>query len=212
MGTKFEIREIDMTSGKNRKEKTRAKILKHAYAIFVDQGYERATLTEISDRAGVHLQTMVRHFPTKADIIAAIHISTYQMFEEFFNQRTGTSLERWREWIQRASENSPEVLVFPTDSYRFPVITSEGQDAIHRVKDLLAEGIAEDMGVNRSIDLRPTLVACMLTAGNAHVAQSWAGKRFVRDQFVASLLEVVDLTGDMLSAQFPSEDSKRKAS
>ena len=197
----------------SRKIKTRNKILLHAYKVFVQYGYERATLAEISKEADVHLQTLERHFPTKAEIMAAIHTVTADNLERYFLAQDGTAFERWREWIRICSENSPEIFVFPNDSYRFPVITPQGQDAIHRIKELLADGIAEDMGVNRSLDIRPTLISCMLNAGNAQIAQSWAGRRFKRAEFIESLLEVVDVAEEMLKEQLkPAQKIRKKAS
>ena len=189
-----------------RRERTRLNILESAHEVLVEYGYERATLAEISNRAGVHLQTLVRHFPTKSEMMAAIHLVTLERFDEYFRKRECEALQAWRDWVKIHAEASPEILVFPNDSYRFPVTTPEGQEAIHQIRELLAQGIAEDLGINRSFDLRPTLIACMVVAGNTHVAQSWRGKRFVREAFVASLLEVVDLGEEMLRSQYPPEE------
>jgi AcrR family transcriptional regulator len=197
----------------SRSQKTRAKILTSAHAVFVQFGYERATLAEIAEKADVHLQTLVRHFPTKAEIMAAIHTSTADRFEFFFLEQEGTALARWREFIKICSEGAPEIFVFPTDTYRFPVITPQGQESVHRMKELLATGIAEDMGVNPALDIRPVLIACMLTAGNAHIAQSWAGKRFKKAEFVESLVEVVDVAEELVAEHLgPKTKSRKKAS
>ncbi len=192
-----------------RRERTRLKLLDSANRVLVEYGYERSTLAEISKRAGVHLQTLVRHFPTKSAMMAAIHLASLERFEAFFRQRDGEALQAWREWVRIHAESSPEILVFPNDSYRFPVTTSEAQEAIYQIRELLAEGIAEDLGVNRTFDLRPTLIACMVLGANAHVAQSWRGRRFDRGAFVASLLEVVDLGEKILRTQYTPE--KREA-
>ena len=195
----------------NRREQTRLKILESAHEVLVQYGYERATLAEISKRAGVHLQTLVRHFPTKSEMMAAIHLVTLERFDEYFRKREVDALQAWRDWVQIHAEASPEILVFPNDSYRFPITTPEGQEAIHQIRELLAQGIADDLGVNRTFDLRPTLIACMAVGGNTHVAQSWRGKRFVREAFVASLLEVVDLGEEMLRSQYPVEQREARA-
>lgn len=194
----------------SRSQKTRSKIIESAYAVFVQFGYERATLAEIAEKADVHLQTLVRHFPTKAEIMAAIHTFTADRFENYFLEQEGTALARWREWIRICSESAPEIFVFPTDTYRFPVITPQGQEAVHRMKELLANGIAEDMGVNPALDIRPVLIACMLMAGNAHIAQSWAGKRFNKTEFVASLVEVVDVAEDLVAEHLRLKNKSRK--
>lgn len=194
----------------SRSQKTRIKIIESAYAVFVQFGYDRATLAEIAEKADLHLQTLVRHFPTKAEIMAAIHTFAADRFENYFLEQEGTALARWREWIRICSEGAPEIFVFPTDTYRFPVITPQGQEAVHRMKELLANGIAEDMGVNPALNIRPVLIACMLTAGNAHIAQSWAGKRFKKTEFVASLVEVVDVAEELVAEHLGLKNKSRK--
>ena len=193
-----------------RSEKTRSKIIESAYAVFAQFGYERATLTEIAEKADVHLQTLVRHFNTKAEIMATIHTSCTDRFEIFFLEQEGTALARWREWIKIRSEGAPELFGFLTDTYRFPVITPQAQAAVNRGKELLANGIAEDMGVNPALDIRPVLIACMLMEGNAHVGQFWAGKRFKKTEFVASLVEVVDVAEELVAEHLGLKNRSRK--
>jgi AcrR family transcriptional regulator len=190
------------TSCRPRSEATRKKILEAAYGVFVRSGYERATLADMSDAAGVHLQTLVRHFPTKGDLMAEIHVVSMKRFNKYFSERTMDALSTWRSWVELNANLMPEIIVFPSDSYRFPAVTPEGQGAIFEIKEILADGIAEDLGVSRETDLRPTLIACALTAANAHVAQSWAGKRMKRNKCIASLLEVVEVTRESLGREF----------
>lgn len=181
----------------SRKEITRSKILDGAYSAFFELGYEGATLAEISRRAGVHLQTLIRHFSTKSEILSAIHIATLEKYRELYNTYEGSALACWRDFIKSNAELAPDIPAFPSDSYRFPVLTPEGQAAVHQLTQLLAEGIAKDMGVHSTLDLRPTLIACTLMSGNQHIALSWRGKKFNKDEFVASLLEVIDVANGM---------------
>ena len=189
---------------RSRKKETRDKLLRTAYEVFVEVGYEQATLAEIVGRSDLHIQTLVRHFPTKGELMAAIHVASQERFEKYLLNRTGDALRTWRDWVELNASQAPDILSFPDDGYRFPVITAAGQEAVHRTKELLADAIAEDIDVSRATDLRPTLIACTLIAGNAHVAQSWAGKRLKKEQFVASLLDVVDVTKKMLVNEFPN--------
>jgi hypothetical protein len=72
---------------------------------------------------------------------------------------------------------------------------------LFRVRELIAEGIAEDMAVDRTSDLRPTLIACMVFGGLQQVSQSWNGKRFNKDKYVASMLDVIDTAQEMLNRE-----------
>ncbi len=185
-------------SHRPRSEATRRKILDAAFTVFHRSGFERSTLAEISGTAGVHLQTLIRHFPTKGDLMAEIHILTARHFKKYMSERTMDALTTWRAWLELTTSQAPDVLVFPSDSYRFPAVTVEAETASFEIKEALADAIAEDLDVSRDADLRPTVIACALIGGNAHVAQSWAGKRMDKKKFVASLLEVVDVTRETL--------------
>jgi len=190
------------SSHRPRSEETRRKIRLAAFTVFSRSGFERATLAEISDTAGVHLQTLIRHFPTKGDLMADIHILTTKHFKKFLRERTMDAISTWRAWLELTANELPDMLVFPSDSYRFPAVTPDGEAAIYGLKEALAETIAEDLGVSLVNDLRPVLIACALIGGNGHVALSWAGKRMDKKKFVASLLEVVDVTRESLGKEF----------
>lgn len=190
------------SSHRPRSAETRRKIREAAFTVFHRSGFERSTLAEISDTAGVHLQTLIRHFPTKGDLMAEIHILTAKHFKKFLRERTMDALSTWRSWLELTANETPDMLVFPSDSYRFPAVTAEGEAAIFEITEALADTIAEDLQVSRDSDLRPILIACALIGGNTHVALSWAGKRMNKKKFVASLLDVVDVTRESLGREF----------
>lgn len=54
-----------------RRSETRARLLEATVASLVDRGYAGTTTTEICQRAGVSQGALFRHFPTKADVLAA---------------------------------------------------------------------------------------------------------------------------------------------
>jgi len=189
-------------SHRPRSEDTRRKIREAAFAVFHRSGFERATLAEIAETAGVHLQTLIRHFPTKGDLMAEIHILTTRHFKKFLSERNMDALSTWRAWVELTANETPDVLVFPSDSYRFPTVTQEAEAAVYELKEALANIIAEDLGVSLDSDLRPILIASALLGGNTHVALSWAGKPMNKKKFIASLLEVVDVTRESLGKEF----------
>jgi hypothetical protein len=45
------------------------------------------------------------------------------------------------------------------------------------------------------------LIACMVFGGLQHVSQSWNGKRFNKDKYVASMLDVIDTAQEMLNRE-----------
>lgn len=60
-----------MATQAERRTATRAKLLDAAMATLVERGIVRFTTTEVGQRAGVSQGAIFRHFPTKADLLAA---------------------------------------------------------------------------------------------------------------------------------------------
>ncbi|WP_052120835.1 TetR/AcrR family transcriptional regulator [Inquilinus limosus] len=56
-------------------------ILKAAYAVFLEQGYEAASMDAIAREAGVSKATLYAHFASKQDLFAAIVASACRVFE-----------------------------------------------------------------------------------------------------------------------------------
>ena len=48
---------------------TAESIRREAAALFVEQGYDATTVSQIADGAGVAAMTFFRHFPTKEDVL-----------------------------------------------------------------------------------------------------------------------------------------------
>ena len=178
-------------TNKQRKAETRSRLLDAASELFTEFGYESSTLESIADRAGLHVQTLYRHFPCKAELAAELWHRSLDDFEAYFSRRKKTSLSAWREWVAlsvRQSSNTINALA----GRNSPPISSRVFDYWDRYQQILAEGLAEDMGVQNTDDLRPMLIACMLWGGNQKVAFGWAGKRWDEEKIISSLVQVVD--------------------
>ena len=53
------------------KEETRSIILKSAYKLFADHGYEKTTMRELAKDSGIALGTAFKHFPDKSSLLTA---------------------------------------------------------------------------------------------------------------------------------------------
>jgi len=56
------------------KENTRKMILETAYSLFAEVGYDRTTMRELAERAGVGVGTVFKHFPGKPSLLAAAYL------------------------------------------------------------------------------------------------------------------------------------------
>jgi AcrR family transcriptional regulator len=67
---------------------TRAQILDAARRLFVRQGYQHTSIREIAEQLGMTKTAVLYHFPTKADILAAV---AEPFLDDFTNALAGTS-------------------------------------------------------------------------------------------------------------------------
>jgi AcrR family transcriptional regulator len=58
---------------------TRERILDVALDLFVDQGYETTSLRQIAERLGVTKAALYYHFPSKGDILIALHLRMHEL-------------------------------------------------------------------------------------------------------------------------------------
>ncbi|MCX4820407.1 TetR/AcrR family transcriptional regulator [Streptomyces sp. NBC_01142] len=58
--------------GRPRSEEAAARILEAAYALLLDRGYDRFSVGDVSERAGVAKTTLYRRWPTKDHLIVAL--------------------------------------------------------------------------------------------------------------------------------------------
>jgi AcrR family transcriptional regulator len=65
------LNETDKVDG--RRTNTRARIHDVALEVFVEHGYERATMRQIADRLGITRPALYYHYRSKEDILASIH-------------------------------------------------------------------------------------------------------------------------------------------
>ena len=75
--TKFPLRT-------KRKMATREKLVSAARQLFLSKGYDNTTLEEIAELAGLHVQTLYRHFGTKQDLAKAGDEHWYRAFNPQF--------------------------------------------------------------------------------------------------------------------------------
>ena len=80
---------------------TRERILDVALELFTEDGYDRASLREIAERLGVTKAALYYHFPSKADILFALHLRLHALIDEPLEQlREGpVTLERWETFL-----------------------------------------------------------------------------------------------------------------
>ena len=166
-----------------RKQRTRAALIDAAIGLFSTKGYDDTTLEEVADHAGLHVQTLYRHFPSKPELAIAVDRRQIEAFRQAIEDpaRTTTTFEFWRERIvlntTQLREEAGELSNLRTlvrQQHRSPSIALRLHTLNDEYEDLLTTSLANDFGVDPARDRLPRLVACMLVAGNRHAMNRWA--------------------------------------
>jgi AcrR family transcriptional regulator len=188
-----------------RKLQSRADLVGAAIDLFANQGFEETTLEAVAEKAGLHVQTLYRHFPTKIDLVAAIWSESFSAFESFFSARTGDALSAWSDWVEKRAtivtrRGNAEYRKNIAEFWAYPTVSTITLKFWYRYEEVLAEGIAKDMGVDVDNDPLPTLIACMLWGGNMHAVRNWADAGG-KTSLTATALKVVDTVRDQFKRQ-----------
>jgi AcrR family transcriptional regulator len=69
---------VAKTRSKMSSENRRRMILDAARKLFVDKGFERTTVRQLAEAAGVSEALLFRHFPSKEALYSAIHVSSFK--------------------------------------------------------------------------------------------------------------------------------------
>jgi AcrR family transcriptional regulator len=199
------------SSRARRKQSTRAALIKAADDLFETVGLEDTTLEQVAAKAGLHVQTLYRHFPSKNDLTAAIDQHYLDRFTlELEGRRPGQDIfTLWRDWIDRASRESTRRGQERHRRYLRKVLSTSGSSFAssflrisHQYEELLTRELAADFGVDPARDSLPRLVACMLWAGNVNAARRWAmsdTQDSLNDLCVAVVDDVIALFGDRIA-------------
>ena len=58
-----------------KKQQTRAVIARAAITLFLERGFDRVSIAEVAEAAGVAKMTVTNYFPTKEDLVISAHVS-----------------------------------------------------------------------------------------------------------------------------------------
>jgi AcrR family transcriptional regulator len=206
MSGRFPLRE-------RRKAQTRNKLMQAAASLFAKQGYDATTLEEVADAAGLHVQTLYRHFPTKQDLATAGDQDLVERFRRQISDptRPGSTFDFWRGWVEQAAD---WVMRDGGENYRRYLISSAGLPVVavrlkaiqDQYEDLLTESLERECARCDDLVSPPRLIAGMLLAGHNYVLRCHARQKIdLKAEALAVIQGVEDSVGHLL--QQPSTAS-----
>lgn len=165
-----------------RKNKNREQLIEAANRLFATKGIRHTTLEDVATKAGVHVQTLYKHFRNKDELATVAARSGVDHCRERFENapENQTAFQSWRQFIHDSvsdllslgfSEHKKQQLKSASsmmnDNYLLIVYSG--------YEDLLTEYLARDFQMDPKVDRLPRLVACMLWSGNEAIVKRCAG-------------------------------------
>ena len=185
-----------------RKSKTRAALVNAAAELFGELGYADTTLDAVAERAGLHVQTLYQHFPSKELLAIAPEQDGLERFKAAVRQKSPDQVftEFWREWIVASANRTQSryrasFLRKLSDASFGPAVAGQQQAITKEYLTLLELGVAEELQLDPRTSRVPSLFAAMLWGGNVAVGHRWAAS-FSRTDLVE---EVAAVVGDVRS-------------
>jgi AcrR family transcriptional regulator len=141
----------------NRRERkslrTRREIVRAASELVLEDGYERATISRIAERADLATRTVTTRFPSKEEIFFEGIEEAVARAEAHLNTGSGDAIDRFREWIGEESERyaqqpeDPEIRLLRSRAIaRDPDLRALLVHHFNRAHDAIARAVAADTG------------------------------------------------------------------
>ena len=176
----------------------RADIRRAAFRLFVERGYDAVTTEEIAAAAGVSPRTFFRHVPTKEELLLGPVRHGGAAIVNLLEQRPANEspdvalinaiVTRTRSFDQADTDEWREALLVAPDFLRKVTVHTPAD------KERAAKLIAERMGVNPDVDIRPGLLVQLAFAAADFGFQRWvrqSGRPWPLDRYVIEALEAV---------------------
>jgi len=193
-----------------RKAATRRSLIRSAQTLFAAQGYDATTLEEIAGHAGLHVQTLYRHFSSKQELATAGDEDLLAHFRRAITDpdRSTDTFAFWREWVRSATEKVTQedggqsYRAFLLQRWTQPLVSSQLIRIGHQYEDLLTESLARDFGMSADGIGTPRLVAITLWGVNAHVQRLHASQQAfdLMGEITAAIDAVEALFGHLVKA------------
>ncbi len=199
--TQFPLRE-------KRKAATRTSLIRSAQSLFAQQGYDETTLEAVAEHAGLHVQTLYRHFASKQELATAGDQEQLERFRRAISDpsRKDHTFDFWRSWVQSAvtrvtqEDGGRQYRDFLIQRWSSALVSSQLIWIGQEYEDLLAASFREDFGGSADNLEVARLAAITLWGANARVQRLHASQKDydLAQQAVDAVDKVQKLFGHMM--------------
>ena len=153
-----------------KKAKVRESLISASFRLFSTKGYTETTLEEICNECDVTVQTLLRYFGSKDDLLFANHSKILEKFNDGLGQaaRRKSSVSYWLKFLhsnglrvrdQKEIAQTYRIIVgAPSLMARFYAIARQYQSS-------LEQALSEELGLKPGEDLHATLLAHLIVMG-----------------------------------------------
>jgi AcrR family transcriptional regulator len=157
-----------------KKQRTREALIDTAFRLFQEKGFEATTVEEIADEVDVSSRTFFRYFSSKEDVVLTFQEEQFARLSDALAARPPsepvvTALRKSTVSVLRACEDG----TYGFDPERFgciqqmmessPAVFGSSLEHGQKKQAEITRVIAQRMGVDPAVDLRPHVAACLST-------------------------------------------------
>ena len=175
MSKSSEIKTIYPLREKKRSN-TRAVLISTCDKLISRDGYKNMTMQAVANEAGIHVQTLYKHFPTKFDLAAT---SSCETLRNRMKNRHSDTLNEWKSYV---TEKASEITEYDKGALFLETIDiTMGNEYSKQLTfaianetiEILTENIAMDLSMDKSDDLLPKIIGNLLYTTSTHNTLSW---------------------------------------
>lgn len=172
-----------------KKAQTKEKIFCTAVDLFLQQGFEKTTVEQITEKADVAKGTFFNHFPTKAAVLFYLSEQRIALMEDLLDKelkRIKSAREKIFVWLkvfaERNEENKDMVMLMVKEVFKLEFSQMEPEkEAQRKIKTRLFEIIREGQGTQEfRDDFDPYIAADLLMSMYYFTMFQWLDGAFLR--------------------------------
>lgn len=193
---------------------TRERILDVALDLFVEQGFYKTSLREIADRLGVTKAALYYHFPSKADILIALHMRMHELIRRHIGLVTGVTASRqhWLTFMDALVDsivgNSKLFLLHQRNSAALAELHLKDHGGPETEPDQIFRGILDDPSLSLDDRVRVAGSLAVVMAGATMLLGAGGAEVTGPEALADSLRRAVH---DLMGAGAPASETARAA-
>ena len=170
-----EIKKVYPLRDKKRSN-TRATLIKTCNKMIIEKGYKNMTMQAVADEAGIHVQTLYKHFSTKFDLAS---VAGCQALREIMENRNSDTLNIWEAYVMsnaitisqynKGAEFIGTIELALNSQQSEQLTLAVASETI----EILTENLAIDLSMDKYKDLLPSIIGNLLYTASTHNTLSW---------------------------------------